>query len=90
MIHAVGTNLMPEMGGLRRAMPVTFVTMTIGLRRAGGLPPLVGFFSKDAVLGAAEETALHDGPVAVVGRLAGARRRPAHRRAHRRLRTRPG
>ena len=63
MIHAVGTNLMPDMGGLRRAMPVTFVTMTLGLAALVGLPPLAGFFSKEAVLGAAEETALHDGPV---------------------------
>ena len=59
MIHAVGTNLMPDMGGLRRLMPVTFVTMTVGLAALAGIPPFAGFFSKEAVLGAAEETALH-------------------------------
>jgi NADH-quinone oxidoreductase subunit L len=64
VIHAVGTNLMRDMGGLRRAMPVTFVTMTIGLAALAGLPPFSGFFSKEAVLGAAEESARHDGPVA--------------------------
>ena len=64
VIHAVGTNLMGDMGGLRRSMPVTFVTMTLGLAALVGLAPLSGFFSKEAVLGAAEETALHDGPVA--------------------------
>jgi NADH-quinone oxidoreductase subunit L len=64
VIHAVGTNLMPDMGGLRKAMPVTFVTMTIGLAALAGLPPFAGFFSKETVLGAAEESALHDGPVA--------------------------
>ena len=65
VIHAVGTNLMPDMGGLRRLMPVTFVTMTVGLAALAGLPPFAGFFSKEAVLGAAEETALHhDGPAA--------------------------
>jgi NADH-quinone oxidoreductase subunit L len=65
VIHAVGTNLMPDMGGLRRLMPVTFVTMTVGLAALAGLPPFSGFFSKEAVLGAAEETALHgDGPAA--------------------------
>jgi NADH-quinone oxidoreductase subunit L len=64
VIHAVGTNLMPDMGGLRRAMPVTFITMTIGLAALAGLPPFSGFFSKEAVLGAAEEAARHDGPVA--------------------------
>jgi NADH-quinone oxidoreductase subunit L len=63
VIHAVGTNLMRDMGGLRRAMPVTFVTMTLGLAALVGVAPLSGFFSKEAVLGAAEETALHDGPV---------------------------
>ncbi len=65
VIHAVGTNLMPAMGGLRRLMPVTFVTMTVGLAALAGIPPFAGFFSKEAVLGAAEETALHhDGPAA--------------------------
>jgi len=63
VIHAVGTNLMPGMGGLRRLMPVTFVTMTVGLAALAGVPPFAGFFSKEAVLGAAEETALHgEGP----------------------------
>ena len=53
VIHAVGTQRLDEMGGLRRAMPVTFATMTIGLAALAGLPPTVGFFSKDAVLAAA-------------------------------------
>lgn len=50
VIHAVGSNLMSAMGGLRRAMPVTFWTMTIGLGALVGLPPLAGFWSKDAIL----------------------------------------
>jgi NADH-quinone oxidoreductase subunit L len=54
VIHAVGSNLMSTMGGLRRGMPVTFVSMTIGLGALIGLPPLAGFFSKDAVLAAAD------------------------------------
>ncbi len=63
VIHAVGTNLMRDMGGLRRLMPVTFLTTTVGLAALAGLPPFSGFFSKEAVLGAAEETALHhEGP----------------------------
>ena len=63
VIHALGTNLMPDMGGLRRLMPVTFATMTVGLAALAGIPPLAGFFSKESVLGAAEETALHgEGP----------------------------
>ncbi|MFI6604448.1 NADH-quinone oxidoreductase subunit L [Nonomuraea sp. NPDC050536] len=50
VIHHVGSNLMGQMGGLRRALPVTFVTMTIGFAALMGLPPTSGFFSKDAVL----------------------------------------
>jgi NADH-quinone oxidoreductase subunit L len=61
VIHAVGTNLMPDMGGLRRVMPVTFVTMTVGLAALAGVPPFAGFVSKEAVLGAAEETARNGG-----------------------------
>lgn len=52
VIHAVGSNLMSRMGGLRREMPLTFWTMTIGLGALIGLPPFVGFFSKEAVVGA--------------------------------------
>jgi NADH-quinone oxidoreductase subunit L len=53
VIHAVGTNLMSAMGGLRRGMPVTFWSMTIGLGALVGLPPVAGFWSKDAILHAA-------------------------------------
>ncbi|GAB3416460.1 NADH-quinone oxidoreductase subunit 5 family protein [Flindersiella endophytica] len=63
LIHAVGSNLVSAMGGLRRKLPVAFVTMTIGLGALAGVPPLAGFFSKEAVLGAAETTALEGGPV---------------------------
>ncbi|MEU7821999.1 NADH-quinone oxidoreductase subunit L [Catellatospora sp. NPDC049133] len=52
VIHAVGSNLMSRMGGLRKDMPLTFWTMTIGLGALIGLPPFVGFFSKEAVVGA--------------------------------------
>ena len=54
VIRAVGTNLMSEMGGLRRVLPLTFAVTTIGLASLAGLPPFAGFFSKDAVLGAAQ------------------------------------
>jgi len=54
VIHAVGSNSMAAMGGLRRGMPATFWSMTIGLGALMGLPPLAGFWSKDAVLAAAQ------------------------------------
>ncbi len=64
VIHAVGTNSMAAMGGLRGAMPLAFGTMTLGLAALMGLPPLSGGISKEAILVAAEDAALHDGPVA--------------------------
>nr|WP_052479128.1 NADH-quinone oxidoreductase subunit L [Kibdelosporangium sp. MJ126-NF4]CEL22359.1 NADH-ubiquinone oxidoreductase chain L [Kibdelosporangium sp. MJ126-NF4]CTQ89214.1 NADH-ubiquinone oxidoreductase chain L (EC 1.6.5.3) [Kibdelosporangium sp. MJ126-NF4] len=54
VIIAVGSNLMARMGGLRRRMPVSFLTMTVGFAALAGIPPTAGFFSKDAVVAAAE------------------------------------
>jgi NADH-quinone oxidoreductase subunit L len=59
VIHAVGTNYLSRMGGLRRAMPVTFWSFVIGLGALAGLPPLAGFWSKESIVGAAQEAALH-------------------------------
>ncbi len=59
VIHAVGSQRLDSMGGLRSSMPVTFATMTVGFAALAGLPPFVGFFSKDAVLGVAGEAAFH-------------------------------
>lgn len=42
-----------KMGGLRKHMPATFWTFAIGTAALMGLPPLSGFWSKEAVLGAA-------------------------------------
>jgi NADH-quinone oxidoreductase subunit L len=53
VIHAVGTNTMAAMGGLRRGMPVTFWTMTVGLAALVGLPPFAGFWSKEEVVSTA-------------------------------------
>jgi NADH-quinone oxidoreductase subunit L len=63
LIHVVGSNLMSDMGGLRRALPTAFVTTTIGLAALVGLPPTAGFFTKEAVLGAAEHAALGEAAV---------------------------
>jgi NADH-quinone oxidoreductase subunit L len=52
VIHAVGTNDISEMGGLRKAMPRTYWTMLIAALSLAGIPPLSGFWSKDEVLAA--------------------------------------
>jgi NADH-quinone oxidoreductase subunit L len=44
-----------KMGGLRRKLPVTFVTFTAGALALIGCPPFSGFFSKDAILALAYE-----------------------------------
>jgi len=56
VIHAVHTNNMSEMGGLRKHMPVTFVVFCIGTLALMGIPPFAGFFSKDAVISTAFDT----------------------------------
>jgi NADH-quinone oxidoreductase subunit L len=61
--HAIGSTMLADMGGLRRSMPFTAVVSTLGLAALMGLPPLGGFFSKESVLGAAENAALHGGPL---------------------------
>jgi NADH-quinone oxidoreductase subunit L len=61
--HAVGTTSMSAMGGLWGRLPVTSATMAVGLAALVGLPPVVGFFSKDAVLGVVSDAALHEGTV---------------------------
>ena len=50
VIHAVHSNNMSEMGGLRRHMPVTFWTFVIGSAALAGIPPLAGFWSKDEII----------------------------------------
>jgi NADH-quinone oxidoreductase subunit L len=50
LIHAVHSNNMSEMGGLRRFMPHTYATFLIGSIALAGIPPLAGFWSKDDIL----------------------------------------
>jgi NADH-quinone oxidoreductase subunit L len=60
VVHAVGgATSMESMGGLRRRLPVTFVTMTLGLGALAGVVPLAGFFTKDAIVHGAYEQAAH-------------------------------
>ena len=54
VIHALANEQdMWKMGGLRKFMRITFVTMVIGWLAIGGLFPLSGFWSKDEILGSA-------------------------------------
>jgi NADH-quinone oxidoreductase subunit L len=48
--HATKTFDMREMGGLRKAMPKTFITFLIGATSLAGIWPLAGFWSKDEIL----------------------------------------
>ncbi len=51
VIHAVsGQQDIRFMGGLRKKLPVTYITFLIGCIAIAGIPPLSGFFSKDAIL----------------------------------------
>jgi NADH-quinone oxidoreductase subunit L len=54
------------MGGLRKPMPVTFVTFVIGSAALAALPPLAGFWSKDEVLAGALGTGGYTGTLLVV------------------------
>ena len=51
VIHAMdGQQDMRAMGGLRKAVPITFWSMSAGVFAISGIPPFSGFFSKDAIL----------------------------------------
>ncbi len=51
VIHALsGEQDMRRMGGLRKRIPITFWTMTMGVFAISGIPPWAGFFSKDEIL----------------------------------------
>jgi NADH-quinone oxidoreductase subunit L len=50
IIHAVHSNEMSAMGGLRKYMPVTHITFLIACLAISGIWPFSGFFSKDEIL----------------------------------------
>jgi NADH-quinone oxidoreductase subunit L len=53
IIHAVHSNEMGDMGGLRKHLPITHLTFLIACLTISGMPLLSGFFSKDEILVAA-------------------------------------
>ncbi|WP_019947410.1 NADH-quinone oxidoreductase subunit L [Hymenobacter aerophilus] len=51
VIHAMSNEQdMRRMGGLRKALPITFITFLVGCLAISGIPPFSGFFSKDEIL----------------------------------------
>jgi NADH-quinone oxidoreductase subunit L len=50
IIHAVHSNFMYDMGGLRKYMPITHATFLIAVLTISGIPPFAGFWSKDEIL----------------------------------------
>ncbi len=50
VIHAVHSNNMSDMGGLRKKMPITFWTFIVGTLALIGIFPFAGFFSKDEII----------------------------------------
>ena len=58
VIHGLsGEQDLRHMGGLRKAMPITFVTLLIASLAISGVPGFSGFNSKEAILGAAYASA---------------------------------
>ncbi|MFV9633897.1 NADH-quinone oxidoreductase subunit L [Mycobacterium neumannii] len=54
VMHAMDDEVnMRRYGGLRKALPITFVTFGLGYLAIIGVPPLAGFFSKDGIIEAA-------------------------------------
>lgn len=56
VIHALGGEQnLRKMGGLKKHLPITYLTFLIGVLAISGIPPFAGFFSKDEILAAAFE-----------------------------------
>ena len=70
VIHAVHSNDIFKMGGLRKYMPFTYFATLIGCLALGGIWPLSGFWSKDEIILAAFQS--HHEIIACVGLLTGA------------------
>jgi NADH-quinone oxidoreductase subunit L len=56
VIHALDTRNVEEMGGLWKPMKLTYAGFLLSVLAMSGLPPLVGFWSKDAILTASLNT----------------------------------
>ncbi|MEM2634706.1 MAG: NADH-quinone oxidoreductase subunit L [Nitrososphaerales archaeon] len=54
VIHSCESRFMRDMGGLLKLMPITSISMLIGVLALLGIPPLLGFWSKEGILKAIE------------------------------------
>jgi len=61
---------MRNMGGIKRWMPITYLTMVIGSLALAGIPPFAGFFSKDVIIEAVGASQLPGSGVVHLGVLA--------------------
>ena len=57
VIHVVGSRFLGDMGGLSKYLKYTFIAMLISALSLAGLPPLIGFWTKDSLI----ETVLQTG-----------------------------
>lgn len=70
VIHAMGGEQdIRNMGGLRKYMPITQMTFLLSCLAIAGVPPFSGFFSKDAILSASQESNMAYYIIGVLGAL---------------------
>lgn len=70
VIHALsGEQDLRNMGGLKKFLPITYVTFLIGVLAISGIPPFAGFFSKDEILAKAFEHNIGVWALAVIASL---------------------
>ena len=62
---------MRKMGGLKKYMPVTWITAWIGSLALAGIPPFAGFFSKDSIIEAVHDSHIFGSGFAYFAAIAG-------------------
>ena len=58
VIHVVGSRFVNDMGGLSKYLKYTFIAMLISALSLAGLPPLIGFWTKDSIIVTVLQTGL--------------------------------